>query len=301
VKAARPWSEARVPESELFLSDGGRVYHLGLRPEDLAPVVLLVGDPGRVERISERFDALEHRIENREFRTHTGRVGDRRLSVLSTGIGTDNIDIVVTELDALVNIDLTTRIPRPKPTALKLLRLGTCGGLQPEAPAGSIVASRYALGLDGVLPFYACEVEPDEAALLRAVRSQLHWPSEWNPPYVAAAGRGLFRALSAGLVTGITVTANGFFGPQGRAVRLPLRHPDFNERLQRFVHDDLRFVNYEMETSALYGLAGALGHEACTLCVVVANRADGSVSQDPHADVQRLIDVALERLAASSD
>jgi uridine phosphorylase len=265
---------------------------------DVAPIVILVGDPGRVARVSARFERVELRAENREFRTHTGWLGGRRISALSTGIGTDNLDIAVIELDALVNLDLARRVPLDTTTSLKLVRLGTSGGLRPEAEVGSIVASRYALGLDGLMPFYDCIHEAGEQELMDALRRDLRWPAEWNPPYVAGASPDLFGALADGLSAGITVTANGFFGPQGRTVRLPLRHPDFNDRLRGFEHGGLRCLNYEMETSALYGLGRALGHEVCTLCAVVANRATQAVSPDAHADVERLIDLALERLVA---
>jgi uridine phosphorylase len=296
VRAIRAPRSGRIPESELVLGPGGGVYHLALHPEQLARDVILVGDPGRVERVSARFDRVEHRASNREFVSHTGTLGARRLSVVSTGIGTDNVDIVVNELDALVNVDLERREVRARPARLRLVRLGTSGCLQEDIPLDSPVASRYALGLDGLLGFYAAEPDPDEAELVAAFRAHAGWRSEWNPPYAVHGSDRLLEVLGAGLESGVTLTANGFYGPQGRELRLPLRDPGLNQRFRSFRHGELRLTNFEMECSALYGLAALLGHEACTLCVVIADREGGRLSADPHAAVEALLDLALERM-----
>jgi len=298
VRATRAPRSGRIPESELVLGPGGGVYHLALRPEQLAHDVILVGDPGRVERVSARFDRVEHRASNREFVSHTGTLGGQRFSAVSTGIGADNVDIVVNELDALVNVDLERREVRDEHQRLRLVRLGTSGCLQSDIPLDAPVVSRYALGLDGLLGFYAAEPDPDEAELVAAFREHAGWRPGWNPPYAVRAGASLFEALGAGLASGVTLTANGFYGPQGRELRLPVADPDLNRRFRSFRHGDLRLTNFEMECSALYGLAALLGHEACTACVVVADREGGRLSADPHAAVERLLDLALERLVA---
>jgi uridine phosphorylase len=288
----------RIEESELILDADGSVYHLRLRPEQIADTVILVGDPGRVEQVSKRFDAVECRVAHREFVTHTGRLGGLRLSVAATGIGTDNIDIVLTELDALVNVDLAERAVKADHTALRLVRLGTSGALHHDIPIDQGVVSRYALGLDGLLGFYAHEPEPDEVDLLRAFRAQVGWDSRLNPPYVVRGAAPLLERLGVGLVPGITVTANGFFGPQGRSVRLSLRDPGLNDRFARFAHAGLRLTNYEMECSALYGLSALMGHEACTICLIIANRPARRVSADPKRAMDVLIDHLLERLTS---
>jgi len=297
VRATRAPREGRIPESELVLGLGGVVYHLGLCPEQLARDVILVGDPGRVARVSARFDRVEHRASNREFVSHTGELGGRRLSVGSTGIGTDNVDIVVNELDALANVDLERREVRSEPVRLRLVRLGTSGCLQSDIPLDAPVVSRYALGLDGLLGSYAAEADPDEVELVAAFREQVGWRPEWNPPYAVRGSERLVDALGAGLAAGVTLTANGFYGPQGRELRLPLRDPGLNPRLRRFRHGELRLTNFEMECSALYGLSALLGHEACTICTVIADREGGRLSADPHAAVEALLDVVLERIA----
>jgi uridine phosphorylase len=241
---------------------------------------------------------VEHRAANREFVSHTGTLGGRRLSAISTGIGTDNVDIVLTELDALVNVDLERREVRPDPKRLRLVRLGTSGCLQADIPLDAAVVSRYAIGFDGLLGFYEGEPESDEAALAAAFREHTQWRQEWNPPYAVRGSETLVESLGSGLVSGVTLTANGFYGPQGRQLRLPLRDPGLSQRLRSFRHGELRLTNFEMESSALYGLAALMGHEACTLCTVIADREGGRLSADPHAAVERLLDLALERIAS---
>jgi len=288
--------EGRIEESELILGSDGSVYHLRLRPEQVADTVILVGDPGRVTLVSDRFDQVEERVTHREFVTHTGRVGGRRLSVIATGIGTDNIDIVLTELDALFNVDLKQRTVKTELTGLRLVRLGTTGALHADLPVDEGVVSRYALGLDGLLAFYAHDPEPDEIELQKAFVAQVGWDPALNPPYVVRGATPLVERLGSGLPSGITVTANGFFGPQGRLVRVPLRDPDQNQRFMRFSHQGLRLTNYEMECSALYGLSALMGHQACTICLVIANRPARRVSADPQRAMAALVDRVLDRL-----
>jgi len=284
--------------SELILNPDGSVYHLALRPEQLADTVLVVGDPGRVALISQRFDHVEHRSQNREFIAHTGTLGGRRFTALATGIGTDNIDIVLNELDALVNIDLEQRRVRDGHRALRIVRLGTCGALQPDVPVDQLVVSAYGLGLDNVLHYYAHEQDDAEGRLLNAFLAHTGWPDNLPLPYLGTGDRQLVERLGEGNHTGITATAGGFYGPQGRQLRGVPSVEGLNEAFSAFAHEDLRILNYEMETSALYGLAGLLGHRACTVCTVVANRMRKEYSRDHHAAIVRMIDTVLERLLA---
>ncbi len=291
-------SNEHLAESELVINPDGSVYHLAIRPEHLAGTVLLVGDPGRVDQVSAHFDTVEHRSRNREFIVHTGTWNGHRITVLSTGIGTDNIDIVLSELDALVNIDLAQRRPKEQHTALRLVRLGTCGALQPDIPVNELVVSAYGVGLDNVLHYYANEQDDAELRLLQELLAQTEWPDILPVPYVGTGDKGLVELLGNGQHVGITVTAGGFYGPQGRQLRAVPSVGGLNERFSAFRHGDLRITNYEMETSALYGLAGLLGHRPCTVCAVVANRSRNEYSEDHHATVERMIAMVLERLLA---
>ncbi|MCB0791839.1 MAG: nucleoside phosphorylase [Flavobacteriales bacterium] len=287
----------RLADSELALNADGSVYHLALRPEQLADTVLIAGDPGRIERISGRFETVEHRSTNREFVAHTGTLRGHRLTALSTGIGTDNIDIVLNELDVLANVDIPNRTPKATQRSLRIVRLGTCGSLQPDIPVDGRVVSRYGLGLDNVLHFYASEPDTDELAMLEEFLRHTDWTADLPTPYIAKADAGLVDLLGEGNHVGITATASGFYGPQGRRIRATPRAPGINKELTAFRHEGLRVLNYEMETSALYGLSALLGHKACTICTVVANRSVGSFSKDHHAAVDRLIDEVLLRIA----
>lgn len=285
-------------ESELVLNADGSVYHLKLKPEHIARNVILVGDPGRVSVISSMFDKVEHRIENREFVTHTGTYKGKRFTALATGIGTDNIDIVVNELDAAVNFDLTTRKVKPSLTSLNLVRLGTCGALQTDLAVDSVVVSEYSIGLDGVRHFYAIDTQEDEALMERAFDG--FWEDDiegMNRPYAAAADPSLLQRMQHLGKRGITLTANGFFGPQGRSLRLPLQFPTFNEEVSKFEWKGLRVQNYEMESSALFSLGKALGHRCLCLCVVVANRKAMQFSKDYHPAMKQLIQGTLDALA----
>ncbi|MBP9081272.1 MAG: nucleoside phosphorylase [Flavobacteriales bacterium] len=282
--------------SELILNPDGSVYHLALRPEQLGDLVLVVGDPGRVARISARFDKIEHRVDNREFISHTGTLRGTRITALATGIGTDNLDIVMGELDALVNIDLDQRTPRKTQKALTIVRLGTCGALQEDVPVDGLVVSRYALGLDNVLHYYAHEQTDAELRILQAFLQQTEWPDNLPLPYIAAGHEPLVAALGQDNHVGLTATAGGFYGPQGRQLRAVPSVGGLNDAFTGFHHEGLRMLNFEMETSALYGLSGLLGHKACTVCTVVANRLRKEYSKDHHAAIERMIDQVLDRL-----
>lgn len=281
-----------IPPSELIINPDGSIFHLHVRPEDLASTVLLVGDPGRVKMVSDRFDSIRVTKQNREFLTHTGRVGDKEITVMSTGIGTDNIDIVLNELDALVNIDLTTRMPKSQTTSLNLIRLGTSGALQPDVPVDSFLLSSHGLGLDGLLHFYRSEKVVD-SVLTKAFIEQTNWPDGLNTPYMVEGGSDLLGKLSGTFPMGITATACGFYGPQGRVLRLPARVPDLNERLTAFRHGNHRITNFEMETSALYGLGAMLGHQCATVCAIIANRIQKAYSSNYKLAVEKLIDELL--------
>jgi len=283
--------------SELVLNPDGSVYHLALRPEQLGDTVLVVGDQGRVEKVSQHFERIEHRVQNREFVAHTGVYRGTHITALSTGIGTDNIDIVLNELDALVNIDLPSRTPKRAQKSLRIIRLGTCGALQEDIPVDSLVVSAYGVGLDNVLHYYAYESTDAETRLLNALLAHAEWPDNLPLPYVAAGDKELIERLGHGNTVGITFTAGGFYGPQGRQLRLVPSVDGLNDRISSFAHEELRATNYEMETSALYGLGGMLGHRACTVCCVVANRLRKEYSKDHHAAIDRMIAEVLGRLA----
>ncbi|HNL38004.1 MAG TPA: nucleoside phosphorylase [Saprospiraceae bacterium] len=289
----------QIKDSELIINPDGSIYHLALRPEEVAPIIITVGDQNRVEKISRRFDAIEHRAAHREFVTHTGRLGRQRISVLSTGIGPDNIDIVLNELDALVNIDFATRAPLDRHTGLTLIRVGTTGGLQADIPVDSLVASHGAVGFDGLLHFYDAPQQHDHP-LLTALRAHGEKRFDWQfpiAPYFVESDPALLNHFAGGFAFGLTATNPGFYGPQGRWLRAPLRIPDYIDLLQSFDYEGRRFVNLEMETSALLGLSALLGHRAASLSVVLANRADGSFSTDPDRAVERLIDRVLEKIS----
>jgi len=291
-----------IPESELILNPDGSVYHLNIRPEHLAGKIILVGDPGRVEMVSAHFDSIDFRSSHREFVIHTGFYRSTRITVMSTGMGTDNIDIVMNELDALVNIDLETRMIKQEHSRLDLFRLGTSGSLQPDLPLNAAVVSEYGIGLDGMLGYYRFEEEPDLADLKDAFLEHTGWDPGLPTPYMVEADPRLLNLLeSPDVHRGITVTAPGFYGPQGRVLRLPLAYPGINDRLQTFRHGSLRILNYEMETSALYGLGRMLGHRTITVCLSVANRKIRAMNRDYDASMNRLIDWLLEKVDELND
>lgn len=282
--------------SELILNPDGSVYHLALRPEHLGDLVLVVGDPGRVARISAHFEHIEHKSQNREFIAHTGSYHGTRITALATGIGTDNIDIVLGELDALVNIDLEKRTPKQEHKKLTIVRMGTCGALQEDIPVDELVVSHSGLGLDNVLHYYAHEQTDAELRVLQAFLTHTEWPDNLPLPYLATGDAALVERLGKDNHIGLTATAGGFYGPQGRQLRAVPSVGDLNEKFTSFQHEELRLLNFEMETSALYGLSGLLGHRACTVCTVVANRLRKEYSKDHHTAIDRMIGQVLERL-----
>lgn len=287
-----------IHSSELVLNDDGSIYHLMLKPEQLAPKIILAGDPGRISTISSKFDSIECKISNREFVTHTGSFNGQRISAIATGIGTDNIDIVLNELDALVNVDLKNRKVKPEHNSLEIVRIGTCGSIQESVPADEVVVSSHAIGLDGLLNFYNFEMNKSETELFNQFVKQTNWPNELNSPYLVEGDQAFNKKIGKDFHRGITMTANGFYAPQGRAIRLSPKFPTMNEQLRKFSYESLNIINYEMETSALYGLSRLLGHKACTVCAVVANRYANSFSKNYKPVISNLIDKVLERLTS---
>jgi uridine phosphorylase len=282
-----------IAESEFILNSRGAVYHLDLRPEELATTVLTVGDPDRVERVSKHFDRIEFRTQHREFVTHTGWIGKKRLSVVSTGIGTDNIDIVLNELDALVNIDFASRTVRPQLTALTIIRMGTTGSLQVDIPPDSCVASTHGLGIDNLLNFYIHDNNEEEIEILHAFSTQTQLHQRLAQPYITGASASLLRHFTEGFHHGITVTCPGFYGPQGRVLRLGLSQPELIDRLTDFSFGRHRIANFEMETAGIYGLGKLLGHACLSLSAVVANRVSRQFSREGTATVEGLIQRTL--------
>ncbi|MBP6313092.1 MAG: nucleoside phosphorylase [Flavobacteriales bacterium] len=287
-----------IAPSELIINPDGSIYHIALRPDQIGDLVFVVGDQGRVELLSRHFEKVEHRVQNREFVAHTGVFNGTHVTALSTGIGTDNIDIVINELDALVNIDLEKRTPKSTQKSLRIIRLGTCGALQEDIPCDTRIVSAYGVGMDNVLHYYAYENTDDETRLLNDLIHTTEWPENLPLPYVAKADANLVESLGHGNVVGITLTSGGFYGPQGRQLRAVPAVGDLNETLSAFSHEGLRVSNFEMETSALYGLGGMLGHRVCTMCTVVANRLRKEYSKDHHGAIDRMIKEALERATA---
>ena len=288
--------KSQKAESELILNDDGSVYHLNLKAENIANTVFLVGDPGRVSKVSKHFDFIDFETSHREFITHTGRIGGKRDSVLTTGIGTDNIDIVVNELEAAVNIDPVNHVPKEEKRKLRLIRIGTSGAIQPDIPVNEFVCSSHGLGFDGLVHYYEFNQSDEDRHINEQIINYLNWSKDLSTPYVFEGSRELFGMLKPDNHVGITATTTGFYGPQGRSVNLPLRNVDMFKILQKFKFHDLRITNFEMETSALYGLSQMLGHEACSISVILANRARQEFSSDPGLAVERLIKQVLERL-----
>lgn len=289
-----------IAETELILNPNGSVYHLKLRPEDLADNVIVVGDQGRVETISSFFEKTDCKIQNREFVTHTGWYKGNRITALSTGIGTDNIDIVLNELDALVNIDLTTRTIKAQKKSLNIVRIGTSGALQEDVPVDTFVASSHGMGFDGLLNYYAGRDLCDEAPIAEAFMQHSGWLKGLPYPYVVKSSDKLMQQIAHDMTKGITATAPGFYGPQGRQLRLAPAIADLNEKLGAFRFQDHRVTNFEMETSALYGLGKLLGHECLTVCAIIANRVIRQYSKDYHPVIEKLIQTVLERLAVKN-
>jgi len=289
----------RIAESELIINDRGAIYHLDLRPEELAPNVIVVGDPGRVKEVSKYFDTIISKQQHREFVSHTGTVGLKQITCLSTGIGPDNIDIVINELDALVNIDFETRLIKPKLKQLNIMRIGTCGSLQADVPVDSFVASTHGLGLDNLLNYYRFEHNAQENELIHSFITHTQISANTTIPYISSASTSLLKNFVDGFVQGITVTCPGFYGPQGRILRLGVRNPELINRLTQFSFGQHRITNFEMETSAIYGLGKLLGHNCLSLNVVVANRIVKEFSKDGKAAVDNLIRRTLEIISTS--
>lgn len=289
-----------IAESELILNPDGSIYHLKLKPEDLADDVIVVGDQGRVETISAHFEKIDCKVQNREFVTHTGWFNGKRITALSTGIGTDNIDIVFNELDALVNIDLTTRSIKAHKKSLNVIRIGTSGALQGDIPVDSFVASTHGMGFDGLLNYYAGRDLCDEPAIAEAFMNHAGWLKGLPYPYVVKSSDRLMKQIAHDMASGITATAPGFYGPQGRQLRLAPAIGDLNEKLGSFRHGAHRVTNFEMETSALYGLGKLLGHECLTVCAIIANRVARRYSKNYHPVIENLILTVLERLSVKN-
>jgi len=287
----------RIAESELIINDRGAVYHLNLKPEELADTIITVGDPDRVATVSKHFDSIEGKFEHREFITHTGFIGKKRISVVSTGIGTDNIDIVLNELDALANIDFTTRTIKPVLKRLKIVRVGTSGSLQTNIPVDSFVASTHGLGIDNLLNFYRQENNDEEFAILQEFINHTKMGKHAAAPYIASAAPSLQKYFVDGFHQGITVTCPGFYGPQGRVLRLALKYPDLVNLLPTFRYGNHRISNFEMETSGIYGLGKMLNHYCLSLNAIVANRVLQTFSKDGSKAVENLIVKTLEILS----
>ncbi|MCI7378314.1 MAG: nucleoside phosphorylase [Bacteroidales bacterium] len=286
-------------ESELIINPDGSIFHLHLKPEQLADKIILVGDPGRVPLVAQHFETKECDVQSREFRTITGTYQGKRISVLSTGIGCDNIDIVMNELDALANIDFKTRTIKPNLRTLEIVRLGTCGGLQPNTPEGTFVASEISIGFDGLLNFYAGRDEVCDKELETAFLKHQNWHG-WQciaHPYAVHADAELTdRIASTDMVRGITVACGGFYGPQGRRLRLPLADAEANDKIMSFEYNGHRITNFEMESSALAGLSLLLGHKATTCCMVIANRLAGKANPNYKNSIDSLIKLVVERI-----
>jgi uridine phosphorylase len=289
----------QIPSSELIINERGAVYHLDLRPEELASTVITVGDPDRVQEVSKHFDQIEVKRQHREFITHTGRIGNKRISVLSSGIGPDNIDIVMNELDALANIDLSTRLLKTQLQSLNIVRLGTSGSLQAEIPVDSLVASTHGLGIDNLLHFYRLEQNEEESQLIQSFVAHTQISGLTGQPYISSAAPSLLKHFAGNFHQGITVTCPGFYGPQGRVLRLGVRNPDFVNSLTDFQFGPHRISNFEMETSAIYGLGRLLGHHCLALNAIVANRVRKEFSSQPAKTIERLIQTFLTTFADS--
>ena len=286
-----------IPSSELIINDDGSIFHLHLKPEQLADTVLLVGDPARVEMVASYFDNQECRVANREFVTITGSYKGKRMSVISTGIGTDNIDIVVTELDALVNIDFATRQVKPELRQLTLVRLGTSGAIQPDIKVGTAVFSRSSVGFDGLLNYYKGRNDVCDLAIEKAFIEHTGWDELLPKPYFIDADSSLFELFRDTTLEGITISAPGFYAPQGRWVRLEPADKDLNAKIESFRFGERRITNFEMEGSALAGLAALMGHRAATICTIIAQRVALDVETDYKLYVRQMVEMALDRLA----
>lgn len=287
----------KIQNSELIINPDGSIYHLAIKPDDIADTIILVGDQGRVETVSSFFDKIIVKKQNREFITHTGFYRDHKISVISTGIGTDNIDIVINELDALVNIDLKKRTPKKNHHTLRFIRLGTSGGLQENVPVDTFLLSEKVIGFDGMMNFYA-DIKPIiDIDFENAFVKYMDWNPRLAKPYVVDASSSLVKLLEEKTYKGVTISSPGFYGPQGRKLRLNIHDPKINEKITDFSYNNYKITNYEMESSALFGLSKMLGHEAATVCVIIANRVSKTYSKDYHPEVKRLIKYTLDKIS----
>ncbi|MCW5917987.1 MAG: nucleoside phosphorylase [Ferruginibacter sp.] len=288
-----------IAESELIINNRGAIYHLDLRPEELADTVILVGDPDRVKKVSRHFDKIEHQLQHREFITHTGLIGNKRVSCLSTGIGPDNIDIALNELDAVANINFETREVKPHFHKLQIVRFGTSGALQADIPVDNFVASSHGLGLDNVLNYYAYPKTTEQQEMVKAFMEQTGLSHEVNHPYAFSGSEMLIKKFEEEYHKGITVTCPGFYGPQGRILRLGLNAPGLINKFTDFKFGNHRITNFEMETSAIYGLGKLLGHDCLSINVIIANRVAKTFSKDSNAAVEKMIEKSLAALVAN--
>lgn len=287
----------QFPPSELIINDDGSIFHLHVKPKHLADKIILVGDPGRVALVASHFDSVESEAQSREFHSITGKYRGKRIMAQSTGIGCDNIDIVMNELDALANIDFETRTEKTEHRKLTLVRVGTCGGLQPETPEGTYIASVKSIGFDGLLNFYAGRNEASDLDFEKEFKRQVEWNPQLGNPYVATEDPVLTDRIAGNdMVRGVTIACGGFFGPQGRQLRLPLADPNLNQKIENFEYKGLKITNFEMESSALAGLATLMGHSATTCCMVIANRRAHRANTGYKSTIDGLIRMVLDRI-----
>lgn len=290
-------SNRYFPPSELIVNADGSIFHLHVKPEQLADKVILVGDPGRVANVAKHFDTVECDISNREFKTITGTYKEKRITVVSTGIGTDNIDIVVNELDALANIDLATRYEKPEFRQLTIVRIGTSGGMQPDLPLGSFLISEKSIGFDGMLNFYEGRDAVSDLEFEASMKEQLNWNPQLAAPYVVDADKELVERIGqTDMIRGVTISANGFYGPQGRVLRIGLADPAINDKIEAFRFKHYKITNYEMEGSAIAGLSKMMGHKAMTVCCVIANRRVEAANTNYQPYIEELIQKVLDRI-----
>lgn len=286
-----------IKDSELILNSDGTIFHLHLKPENISDQIILVGDPARVDTISEHFEKIDFTTQNREFKTVTGWFNNKKLTIVSTGIGTDNIDIVVNELDALANIDLKKREIKKEHRSLNIIRIGTSGGLQPDLPVNTFVVSKKSIGFDGMLNFYANREDYCDLSFEKAFKQFTKWNDSLPTPYVVDASQLLqSKFQDKEFKHGVTISAPGFYGPQGRQLRLPLAVPELNQQIEAFRFGDLRITNFEMESSAIYGLSKMLRHEALTICLIIANRVALTANENYRDEMKKLINIVLDRL-----
>lgn len=287
----------QFPPSELIINDDGSIFHLHVKPKHLADKIILVGDPGRVALVASHFDSVVSEVQSREFHSITGKYRGKRIMAQSTGIGCDNIDIVMNELDALANIDFETRTEKAEHRKLTLVRVGTCGGLQPETPEGTYIASVKSIGFDGLLNFYAGRNEASDLDFEKEFKRQVEWNPQLGNPYVATEDPVLTDRIAGNdMVRGVTIACGGFFGPQGRQLRLPLADPNLNQKIENFEYKGLKITNFEMESSALAGLATLMGHSATTCCMVIANRRAHRANTGYKSTIDGLIRMVLDRI-----